>query len=80
MNGLDLAKKVSCKTPYIFNSETDKKYKIAAFDFGIKTMPNFTNLFLFIQISDAIRGPMSKHRFIQKFHVDRLYVYRCLGT
>ena len=36
MNGLDLAKRVSCKTPYIFNLKTDKKYKIAAFDFGIK--------------------------------------------
>ena len=33
MNGLDLAKKVSCKKPYIFNSETHKRYKIAAFDF-----------------------------------------------
>ena len=37
MNGLDLAKKVSCKTPYIYNLKTDKNYKIAAFDFGIKT-------------------------------------------
>ena len=37
MNGLDLAKKVSCKESYIFNPNSNKKYKIAAFDFGIKT-------------------------------------------
>ncbi len=36
MNGLDLAQSVSCKKPYIFGNST-KKYKIAAFDFGIKT-------------------------------------------
>ncbi len=36
MDGLDLAKKVSCKKPYIFNPNSNKKYKIAAFDFGIK--------------------------------------------
>ena len=36
MNGLDLAKKVSCKIPYFFNKVSDKKYKIAAIDFGIK--------------------------------------------
>ena len=37
MSGLDLAKKVSCKKSYIFNPGLNKKYKIAAFDFGIKT-------------------------------------------
>ena len=37
MNGLDLAKRVSCKAPYLFKKNTKKKYKIAAFDFGIKT-------------------------------------------
>ena len=36
MNGLDLAQEVSCDEPYIF-SHSNKKYKIAAFDFGIKT-------------------------------------------
>ena len=37
MNGLDLAKKVSCKRSYIYNKTSKSKYKIAAFDFGIKT-------------------------------------------
>ena len=37
MNGLDLAEHVSCNKPYIFNPNSNKKYKIAAFDFGIKT-------------------------------------------
>ena len=36
MNGLDLAKDVSCKLPYLFNGTSDKTYKIAAIDFGIK--------------------------------------------
>jgi len=36
MNGLDLAKSVSCKNPYLFNDSSDKKYKIAAIDFGVK--------------------------------------------
>ena len=36
MDGLDLAKKVSCKKAYIFNPNLNKKYKVAAFDFGIK--------------------------------------------
>ena len=30
MNGLDLAKSVSCDSPYLFNKALDKKYKIAA--------------------------------------------------
>ena len=37
MNGLDLAKNVSCKKPYIFKSNSNNKYKIAVIDFGIKT-------------------------------------------
>ena len=37
MNGLDLAKQVSCDKPYIFNPDSNQKYRIAAFDFGIKT-------------------------------------------
>jgi len=37
MNGLDLAKKVSCKDSYLFKNDLNKKYKIAAIDFGIKT-------------------------------------------
>ena len=36
MNGLDLAKDVSCETPYLYNKTSDKKYKIAAIDFGVK--------------------------------------------
>tara|TARA_Y100000814_G_scaffold228792_1_gene172705 strand:+ start:388 stop:1485 length:1098 start_codon:yes stop_codon:yes gene_type:complete len=37
MHGLDLVKKVSCKENYIFNPNSNKKYRIAALDFGIKT-------------------------------------------
>ena len=37
MNGLDLAQNVSCNESYIFNSTSNKKYRIAALDFGIKT-------------------------------------------
>tara|TARA_B100002051_G_C16716823_1_gene629966 strand:- start:40 stop:1134 length:1095 start_codon:yes stop_codon:yes gene_type:complete len=37
MNGLNLAQKVSCSNAYIFNPNTNKKYKVAAIDFGIKT-------------------------------------------
>ncbi len=37
MNGLDLAKNVSCKKPYIFKSNLNNKHKIAVIDFGIKT-------------------------------------------
>ena len=37
MDGLDLAQNVSCDNSYIFNPNSNKKYKIAAFDFGIKT-------------------------------------------
>ncbi len=36
MNGLELASKVSTKTPYFFGNET-AKYKISALDLGIKT-------------------------------------------
>ncbi len=36
MDGLDLAKKVSCKEAYLFNPNLNKKYRVAAFDFGIK--------------------------------------------
>ena len=37
MEGLDLVKDVSCKKPYFFKNSINKKYKIAVFDFGIKT-------------------------------------------
>ena len=36
MNGLDLAHKVSCEAPYLFNNKSKGKYKVAALDFGIK--------------------------------------------
>jgi len=36
MNGLDLAKAVTCKDPYLYNDITNQNYKIAAFDFGVK--------------------------------------------
>ena len=36
MNGLDLAKIVSTKNPYVWKSDMETKYKIAAMDFGIK--------------------------------------------
>ena len=36
MNGLDLAKVVTCKEPYLYNEKTNQNYKIAAFDFGVK--------------------------------------------
>lgn len=36
MDGLDLASRVSCKEAYTIKAE-DKKFKIIAFDFGIKT-------------------------------------------
>ena len=36
MNGLDLAKKVTCEKPYYYKDLETPKYKIAAFDFGIK--------------------------------------------
>ena len=36
MNGLDLAKEVTCKNSYKFKDTPDAKYKIAAIDFGIK--------------------------------------------
>jgi len=36
MNGLDLAKDVACKAPYLFNEKSDKTYRIAAIDFGVK--------------------------------------------
>ena len=36
MNGLDLAKKVTCKEPYFYKNMESPQYKIAALDFGIK--------------------------------------------
>ena len=36
MNGLDLAKDVSCEAAYLFNNASAKTYKIAAVDFGVK--------------------------------------------
>jgi len=36
MSGLDLAQGVSCNRPYTFNPNSNKKYRVAAFDFGIK--------------------------------------------
>ena len=36
MNGLNLADSVSCKESYEFNNSSNKKYKIAAIDYGIK--------------------------------------------
>ena len=36
MNGLDLAKEVSCKKKYIWKNKKNKNYKIAAIDYGIK--------------------------------------------
>ena len=36
MNGLDLAKKVTCEKPYLYKDMESPQYKIAALDFGIK--------------------------------------------
>ena len=36
LNGLDLAKDVTCLEPYKFNNNSKAKYKIVAIDFGIK--------------------------------------------
>ena len=36
MNGLDLAKEVSCKNKYSWTKEQNGKYNVAAIDFGIK--------------------------------------------
>ncbi|MFL2983097.1 MAG: glutamine-hydrolyzing carbamoyl-phosphate synthase small subunit [Candidatus Neomarinimicrobiota bacterium] len=36
MSGLDLAKQVTCKTPYEFEGRTSGDYRVAAIDFGIK--------------------------------------------
>ena len=36
MNGLDLAKVVTCKESYIYKNITNQNYKIAAVDYGIK--------------------------------------------
>ncbi|MGY9025392.1 MAG: glutamine-hydrolyzing carbamoyl-phosphate synthase small subunit [Candidatus Pelagibacterales bacterium] len=36
LNGLDLAKEVTCAKPFKFNKNTKAKYKIVAIDYGIK--------------------------------------------
>ena len=36
LDGLDLAKQVTCAEPYKFNKNTKAKYKIVAVDYGIK--------------------------------------------
>ena len=36
LNGLDLAKDVTCSKSYIFNKKSNAKYKIVAIDYGIK--------------------------------------------
>ena len=36
LNGLDLAKNVTCSKSYIFNKKSNAKYKIVAIDYGIK--------------------------------------------
>ena len=36
MNGLDLAKEVTCQQPYIYKDLTNQKYRIAALDYGVK--------------------------------------------
>ncbi len=36
MNGLDLARRVSCNAPYIFNNHLESNKKIAAIDYGVK--------------------------------------------
>jgi carbamoyl-phosphate synthase small subunit len=37
MSGLDLVKKVTCKSAYVFKNDNSKTYRVAAIDFGIKT-------------------------------------------
>jgi carbamoyl-phosphate synthase small subunit len=51
MKGLELASKVSTKTPYFFGEET-AKYKIAALDLGIKTniLRNFAKRDCYIKV------------------------------
>ena len=36
MNGLDLAKEISCKAPYVFKENAEAEFKIAVIDYGIK--------------------------------------------
>ena len=36
MNGLDLAKVVTCEAPYLYNDRINANHKIAALDFGVK--------------------------------------------
>lgn len=36
MNGLDLAKEVTCEESYIYKDITNQKYRIAALDYGVK--------------------------------------------
>tara|TARA_B100001142_G_scaffold330234_1_gene397203 strand:+ start:8315 stop:9412 length:1098 start_codon:yes stop_codon:yes gene_type:complete len=36
MNGLDLAKEVTCQQPYIYKDIVNQKYSIAALDYGVK--------------------------------------------
>ena len=36
MNGLDLAKEVTCQQPYIYKDIVNQKYRIAALDYGVK--------------------------------------------
>mgnify|MGYP001062499179 FL=1 len=36
MNGLDLAKVVTCEAPYLYKDTTNANHKIAALDFGVK--------------------------------------------
>jgi len=36
MNGLDLAKEVTCEESYIYKDTTNQKYRIAALDYGVK--------------------------------------------
>ena len=72
MNGLDLAKKVSCKTPYIFNSETDKKYKIAAFDFGIKT--NILRILSSYDCEIKVFPAQTNHKDIIDYNPDGIFL------
>ena len=72
MVGLDLAKSVSCTTPYSWKSTNKIKYKVAVFDFGIKN--NILNLLSDKKCDLTIFPCNTKAQEILQFNPDGIFL------
>ena len=72
MNGLDLAKKVTCEKPYYYKDLESPKYKIAALDFGIKE--NILRIILDFNCEIKVFPATTAASEIMDYHPDGIFL------